>query len=92
MRAFALITLPPESWRRGRLGLERSHRRELHDQRLGRGGPEFSAHALRIKSGDGHSALFCRRRSFSNSAFRAPIVRPPPVSPDASLEAGRNLQ
>ena len=72
MRAFALITLPPESWRRGRHGLGRSDRRELHDQRLGRGGPEFSAHALRIKSGDGHSALFCRRRSFSNSAFRVP--------------------
>jgi hypothetical protein len=55
MRAFALITLPPESWRRGRHGLERPHRRELHDQRLGRGGPEFSAHALRIQSGDPRS-------------------------------------
>ena len=41
MRAFALITLPPESWRRGRHGLGRSDRRELHDQRLGRGGQNF---------------------------------------------------
>jgi hypothetical protein len=64
MRAFALITLPPESWGRGRHGLERPHRRELHDQRLGRGGPEFSAHALRIQSGDRGPGPRTARRQF----------------------------